>query len=52
MSARRIRLPSVSPRAFRIKYTATMDMKPGNRPRIIAMFMYGFLIRNLSRERQ
>ena len=39
MSARRIRFPSVSPSAFRIKYTAIMDMKPGNSPRIIAIFI-------------
>ena len=39
MSARRIRFPSVSHSALRIKYTAIMDMKPGNSPRIIAIFI-------------
>ena len=31
--------PSVSPMALRMKYWATIVMKPGNRPRIIARFM-------------
>ena len=39
ISATRIRLPSVIPMAFSIKYTAIMDMKPGNSPRIMAIFM-------------
>ena len=40
------------PVAFRMKYTAIMDMNPGNRPRIIAMFIYGFLSLNRSLDRQ
>ena len=35
-----------------MKYTATMDMKPGNSPSIIAMFMYGFLSLKRSLDRQ
>ena len=40
--------PSVSPIAFKMKYTATIDMNAGNNPRIIAMFMKGLRILNLS----
>ena len=36
--------PSDNPSAFKIKYTAIMDMKDGNRPKIIAIFINGFLI--------
>ena len=45
-------LPSVSPIAFKIKYTANIDMKAGNNPRIIASFMKGLRILNLSRDIQ
>ena len=45
-------LPSVSPIAFKMKYTATIDMNAGNNPRIIAMFMKGLRILNLSRDIQ
>ena len=35
--------------AFKMKYCAIIVMNPGNRPRIIAMFIYG--LRNLKRIR-
>ena len=35
----RIEEPSVRPMAFRMKYWAIIVMKPGNRPRIMAMFI-------------
>jgi hypothetical protein len=41
--------PSVRPIAFKMKYCAIMVMKPGNSPRIIAIFMYGLRILNLIR---
>ena len=50
INERRSILPSVSPIAFKIKYTATIDMKAGNNPRIIARFMKGLRILNLSRD--
>ena len=52
MRATRIRFPSVSPIAFKIKYTAIIDINPGNSPNIIAMFIYGFLSLNFNLDKQ